>query len=299
MKVFLTGATGVMGSSAIRALHETGHTVVALARSADKAAEVAHHGVEARIGDVYDRQSLIDGMAGCDVVANLATHVPVGTAGFLPGAWRANDRLRTEGSRIVAEAARQAGVGRLVQQSLSFVYGDHGDDWIDEHSPIDVTRYAEPVVVAESRVEEFVREGGEGVSLRFGLITGPDGNSAWLLNRARAGKPTGIGPAGGWCHVIHPDDVGPAVVAALAAPSGTYNVGAEPVLRRDLVDTYAHAAGRKEGSFHGAMFHRLAGDKIELLTRSQRVSSQRFADRTGWHPRFPKLTPDWFDTVER
>lgn len=299
MKVFLTGATGVMGLSAIRALHETGHTVVALARSADKAASVAHDGVDVWIGDVYDRQSLVGGMAGCDAVANLATHVPVGTAGFLPGAWKANDRLRTEGSRIVADAAREAGVGRLVQQSLSFVYGDHGDDWIDEHSPIDVTRYAEPVVVAESRVEHFARHDGDGVSLRFGLITGPDGNSAWLLKRARAGKPTGIGPRNGWCHVIHPDDVGPAVVAALTAPSGVYNVGAEPILRKDLVDVYAQAAGRKEGSFHGSLFHKLAGDKIELITRSQRVSSQRFGDRTGWHPRYPKLTPDWFDSLDQ
>jgi 2-alkyl-3-oxoalkanoate reductase len=34
-----------------------------------------------------------------------------------------------------------------------------------------------------------------------------------------------------------------------------------------------------------------------MVSRSQRVSSQRFCDRTGWHPQFPKLTPDWFDDV--
>ena len=298
MKVFLTGATGVMGLSAISALHEAGHEVVGLARTADKAAQLAQLGAEPHHGDIFDRASLVDAMRGCDVVANLATHVPVGTAAFMPGAWRANDRLRTEGSRIVAEAAREAGVQRLVQQSLSFVYGDHGDDWIDEHSPIDVTRYAEPVVVAESCVDDFARNHGDGVSLRFGLITGTDGNSIWQLNRARAGKPIGLGPELGWCHVIHPDDVGTAVVAALMAPSGTYNVGAEPIRRRDLVDVYAQAAGRKAGVFHGSVFMALAGKKVELITRSQRVSSQRFGDRTGWHPSHPKLTPDWFDALE-
>lgn len=299
MKVFLTGATGVMGVSALRALHEAGHSVVGLARSAGNATQVAEMGAEPHRGDLFDRDSLAGGMRGCDVVCNLATHVPVGTAAMRPGAWAANDRIRTEGSRVVIAAARQAGVGRVVQQSLSLVYGDHGDDWIGEHSRIDITRYVEPIVVAESHVEEFTRNGGDGVSLRFGLITGPDGNSAWLLKRARAGKSTGMGPREGWCHVIHPDDVGTAVVAALTVPGGTYNVGAEPIQRKDLVDVYAHAAGRKEGLFYGPLVMKLAGKKVELLTRSQRVSSQRFSDRTGWHPEFPKLTPDWFDCLER
>jgi nucleoside-diphosphate-sugar epimerase len=298
VKVFLTGATGVMGLSAIRSLHEAGHTVVGLARSAGKEAQVANAGAEPHRGDLFDRDSLIDGMRGCDAVCNLATTGPVGSPVLRPGAWRANDRIRTEGSRLVIAAARQAGVGRIVQQSLSLVYGDHGDDWIDENSPIDVTRYAEPVVVAESHVEAFARNDGDGVSLRFGLVTGPDGNSAWLLKRARAGKPTGMGPRLGWCHVIHPHDVGTAVVAALTAPSGTYNAGAEPIQRKDLVDVYAHAAGHKEGVFYGPLVMKLAGQKVELITRSQRVSSQRFSDRTGWHPQFPKLTPDWFDDVE-
>ena len=287
-----------MGRSALTALHEAGHEVVGLARSAQKAAQVAETGAEPYIGDLFDRPGLVDGMRGCDAVCNLATHVPVGAAAAAPGAWATNNRIRTEGSRTIVEAADQAGVARIVQQSLSFVYGDNGDDWIDEHSPIDITRYAEPVVVAESYVEGFARSGGEGISLRFGLITGPDGNSAWLLRRARAGKATGMGPRAGWCHVVHPADVGTAVAAALMVPSGVYNVGAEPIQRQDLVDVYAHAAGRKEGKFFGPLAMKLAGQRVELSTRSQRVSSQRFGDRTGWHPSYPKMTPDWFDSVE-
>lgn len=298
MKVFLTGATGVMGLSAISALHEAGHTVVGLARSAEKAADVAQAGAEPHRGDLFDVESLLAGMRGCDAVCNLATHVPIGNAALLPGAWKASDRIRTQGSRVVIDAACQAGVGRVVQQSLSFVYGDHGDDWIDEDSPIDVTRYAEPVVVAESHVEDFAHNLGDGVSLRFGLITGRDGNSDWLLHRARAGKPTGMGAREGWCHVIHPHDVGTAVAAALTVPSGIYNVGAEPIRRKDLVDVYAQAAGRKEGKFHGAVVMKLAGQKVELITRSQRVSSRRFSDRTGWNPQYSKLTTDWFDVLE-
>ena len=236
-------------------------------------------------------------MGGCDVVANLATKVPVGAAALLPGSLRAVDRIRVHGSKIVAEAARLADVGRIIQQSLSFIYADQDDEWIDEDSPIDVTRATEPVVVAEDTVHGFAASGGTAVSLRFGLITGDDRNSGWLFKRAAAGKAIGMGSEASWMHVVHPDDIGPAVVHALTAPGGVYNVGAEPVQRRDYVDTIAHAAGRKHGDFLPSWVLRLGSEKLEILTRSQRVSSQRFSDHTGWNPQFPKLTPDWFDAL--
>lgn len=295
MKVFLTGASGVMGRSSIDALHRAGHSVVGLARTSKSAARIEALGAQSCLGDIYDVGALTSGMRGCEVVANLATKVPIGTAALLPGSLRAVDRIRVHGSRVVTDAARQAGVGRIVQQSLSFIYADQDDDWIDEHSPVDVTRATEPVVVAEDTVLGFAASGGTAVSLRFGLITGADRNSEWLIRRAAAGKPIGMGATESWMHVVHPEDVGSAVVHALTAPGGAYNVGAEPVQRRDYVDTIAQAAGRKHGHFLPPWVLRLGSDKLEILTRSQRVSSQRFSDRTGWHPLYPKLTPDWFD----
>ncbi|MCW2799051.1 MAG: epimerase [Aeromicrobium sp.] len=297
MKVFLTGASGVMGRSSIEALHQAGHSVVGLARTPTSAARIEALGAQSCLGDIYDIGALTAGMRGCDAVANLATKVPVGTAALMPGSLRAVDRIRERGSKVVADAARQADVGRIIQQSLSFIYADQDDDWVDEHSPIDVTKASEPVVVAEDTVLGFTASGGTGVSLRFGLITGDDRNSAWLFKRAAAGKPIGLGAESSWMHVVHPDDIGSAVVHALTAPGGVYNVGAEPVQRRDYVDTMAQAAGRKNGRFMPSWVLRLGSEKLEILTRSQRVSSQLFSDRTGWHPQYPKLTPDWFDAL--
>jgi nucleoside-diphosphate-sugar epimerase len=297
VKVFLTGASGVMGRSSIDALHRAGHEVVGLARTPQSAAQVAATGAEPWLGDVFDHAGLTAGMRGCEAVANLATAVPVGTAALRPGSLKAIDRIRLHGSRVVTDAAKAAGVGRVVQQSLSFMYADQGDDWIDEHSPVDVTGATEPVVVAEHNVTALADAGGTAVSLRFGLITGNDRNSAWLLRRAAAGRSIGLGAEDSWMHVIHPDDVGSAVVHALTAPGGVYNVGAEPVQRRDYVDSIALAVGRRSGHFLPQWVLRLGGKKLELLTRSQRVSSQLFSDRTGWHPDHPKLTPDWFDDL--
>ncbi|NRQ48317.1 NAD-dependent epimerase/dehydratase family protein [Aeromicrobium stalagmiti] len=299
MKVFLTGASGVMGRSSIEALHHAGHDVVGLVRTDEHAAQVAATGAQPWRGDLYDGATLTAGMQGCDAVANLATKVPVGRAALRPGSLKAIDRIRLFGSRVVAEAAQRAGVGRMVQQSLSFIYAEQDDDWIDEHSPVDVTRATEPVVVAEDNVRAFAAAGGESVSLRFGLITGDDPNTAFLFRRAAAGRSIGLGEELSWMHVIHPDDVGTAVVHALTAPGGIYNVGSEPVQRRDYVDTIALAAGRKAGHFLPPWLLRLGAEKLEILTRSQRVSSQLFSDRTGWHPSHPKLTPDWFDELVR
>jgi nucleoside-diphosphate-sugar epimerase len=297
VKIFLTGASGVMGRSSIDALHQAGHSVVGLARSPRSAAQIEALGAQSCLGDIYDLNALTTGMRGCDAVANLATKVPVGYAALLPGSLRAIDRIRVHGSKVVAEAARQADVGRIVQQSLSFIYADQDDEWVDEHSPIDVTGASEPVVVAEDTVLGFAASGGTSVSLRFGLITGDDRNTAWLFKRAAAGKAIGLGADASWMHVVHPEDIGSAVVHALTAPGGVYNVGAEPVQRRDYVDMIAQAAGRKHGHFLPPWVLRLGSEKLEILTRSQRVSSQRFSDRTGWHPQFPKLTPDWFDAL--
>ncbi|MEJ7633752.1 NAD(P)-dependent oxidoreductase [Aeromicrobium sp.] len=299
MKVFLTGASGVMGRSSIDALRLAGHDVVGLARTSSSAEQVGAGGAEPCLGDVFDRDALIAGMRGCDAVANLATKVPVGLGALRPGSLKAIDRIRLHGSKVVADAARAAGVGRIVQQSLSFMYADGDDAWIDEHSAVDVTRATEPVVVAEDNMKTFAASGGTAVSLRFGLITGNDPNTAWLFRRAAAGRSIGLGTERSWMHVIHPDDVGSAVVHALTAPGGVYNVGAEPVQRRDYVDAIALAAGHRSGHFLPGWILRLGGEKLEILTRSQRVSSQLFSDRTGWHPYHPKLTPDWFDDLVR
>ena len=300
MKVFLTGASGVMGRSSIEALHRAGHDVVGLARTPETADQIAAAGATPWRGDIYDRPAMTAGMRGCDAVANLATKVPVGKGALRPGSLKAIDRIRLHGSRIVADAARRADVERVVQQSLSFIYADHGDEWIDEHSPVDVSRATEPVVVAEENLRVVAEAGGTAVSLRFGLITGDDPNTAWLFRRAAAGRSIGLGEETGWMHVIHPDDVGTAVVHALSAPGGVYNVGAEPVQRRDYVDTIARAAGRRSGGhFLPSWILRLGAEKLEILVRSQRVSSQLFCDRTGWHPTHPKLTPEWLDDLVR
>lgn len=293
VRIFVIGSTGVMGRSVVRALHSAGHSVVGLARDEATADLLAGLDVQPVRGDLFDVSMLTEAFDGCDVVCNMATHVPVGLSGIRPGAWKASDRLRSEGARNVSSAARSAGVSRLIQESVSLLYADAGDEWISEGSPVAVNRATEPVVLAESSAEDFRAPGSESVVLRFGAVIGDDGFTHRRLDRATHGYLVGIGAATAWTHVVHVDDIGSAVLAALSSPSGTYNVGAQPVQRSTLAYGFAQAVGREDVGFMSRLVQRLGGERLEPLARSQRVSSLSFAQEAAWQPRQPEFSVEW------
>ncbi len=297
VKVAITGATGVIGRAAVRRLVAEGHEVVGLARTPAKAGLLESLGARARPADMFDPESLVRLVEGCDAVVNLATHIPVGLAGVLPGAWRQNDRLRTVGVRNVVDAARTVGVRRIVQESVSYLYADQGEEWVTEESPLMITRATEPASVAESLVQEYACRSRAGVVLRLGTIVGDDGLTRYWLRSAQHGGPVAAGDPRGWVHLVHTDDLGSAVLAALGVTSGVYNVGAEPVRREELVLGYAEAVGRSSAATMGPWLRRLAGARLEPLTRSLRVSAEHFTAQTGWVPRRRDFDASWFDVV--
>ncbi len=304
MKVAITGATGVIGMAAVRSLVAAGHDVVGLARTPEKAAMLETLGAVPVITGLFDEAGLTAMFNGCDAVCNFATHVPVGLAGIRPRNWRKHDRLRTEGVAAVVRAARAAGVRRFVQESMSLLYADQGDAVVTESSPLAITRATEPVAVAETHVQEFQTGLRAGVVLRLGMIIGDDPLTRWRLQAARNGRPVGVGAAGAWSHPLHTDDLGTAVLAALRAPSGFYNVGAEPVRRAELVRGFqvaaghpAHRVSRRGSGFAGPVARRIVGARLEPLARSLRVSSELFTSQTGWTPQRVRFDASWFNIV--
>jgi nucleoside-diphosphate-sugar epimerase len=297
VRTVVTGGTGVIGRSAVEALLGAGHDVVVVARSSAGDDTVTRMGARPARGNVLDVDSLEAAYEGADAVINLAASVPVGHSALVPGAWRRHDRLRTTGVTNVVEAARRAGVRRVVQESVSCMYADQGDDWITEHSPVDITSSTEPAAVGESQVQDYSCESRVGVVLRFGNIVGDDAQTRYWLRAAANGRGIGIGHPSDWAHVIHTDDLGSAVLASLHAPSGVYNVGAEPVQRLDLVQGYADAAGVEAGAFIGSFGRWLIGPRLEPLARSLRVCSDHFAAQTGWRALRPKFDAGWLDVA--
>lgn len=299
VKVAVTGGTGVIGRGAVDALVTAGHQVDVACRSAANVASVLTLGANPRSARVSDVGSLTALFEGADAVVNLASQVPVGYPAALAHSWKRADELRTTGVANVVAAARAAGVRRLVQGSMSSVYADAGDAWITEHDPVEITPTTEPIAVGESYVQDYAGGFRAGVLLRFGTIVGDDPQTRFWLRAAAAGRPVGIGRPDQWSHLIHTDDLGSSVLAALRAPSGVYNVGAEPVRRGEVVEAYANACGVEHATFFGPVLRRLAGARIEPLTRSLRVSSAKFVAQTGWAPSRPVFEPGWLEDVVR
>jgi nucleoside-diphosphate-sugar epimerase len=296
VRVFVTGATGVLGRSAVTALLAGGSEVSALARSAAGAAALESLGVRPIRADIFDEPGLTEAFAGHEVVCNLATAIPTGVATFRPGGWRLNDRLRRVGATSVARAAAAAGVRRIVQESTSYLYADGGDDVITEDSPLAVTRLTESAADAESRAQEFGGSRHEYVVLRFGRLVGDDPMTRWRLERARHLRPWCLGDPSGWVHVIHVEDAGAAVASAVTMPSGIYNAGAAPLRRRDFATAFAEVQGVPDPGPLSAVTSRLLRPFTEHATRSHRVSSDRLVD-AGWKPRHDEFSVGWLQDV--
>jgi len=195
--------------------------------------------------------------------------------------------------RRVLEAAREARVRRVVQAGVSFLYADQGSAWVGEDAPLEITPATEPASVAESLVQEYCCGSRTGVALRLATIVGDDPMTRSTLRSARNGVAVGLGAPEGWAHVIHTDDLGPAVLGALSVQSGVYNVGAEPVRRADLMEGFSQAVGRST-TFVGPLARRLGGVRMEPLARSLRVSSDLFTAHSGWSPTRASFDTSWF-----
>jgi nucleoside-diphosphate-sugar epimerase len=288
MKAFVAGATGVLGHRTVSRLVATGAQVTGIARTPAKAAALDRLGATPSEVDLFDPEALTAAVAGHDVVVNLATAIPTGERADDLAAWDDNDRIRREGARNLVDAALATGAERYVQESITLLYADGGDAWLDESAPVEPTAITACALAAEAEAARFTAtDGAESVVLRFAFFYGPD--SAHVVEAvaaARAGGPVEIGPPGAYRPTVSTDDAAAAVLAALGAPGGLYNVGDDrPLTRAEHVAALADALGG--GVALAPPLDVELPPYAAMMGRSQRVTSARFRDATGWRPTWP------------
>src|SRR4051794_12405513 len=188
MRILVTGSTGVIGQRVVPALRARGHEITAVGRSVARLTALAQPGVATLALDLFDPPAVRQALRGHDVILNLATHVPPNSRAFLPGAWRQMDRVRREGSAIIADAATSVGVQRYVQESFAPIYPDGGANWVTEATPPRAARYNRSVLDAEASAMRFASTGGTAVVLRVVFLFGAyDAVSYQLVSDAAAG----------------------------------------------------------------------------------------------------------------
>jgi len=177
MRIFLAGAGGAIGRRLTPLLRAAGHQVTGTTRSADKAAALARLGAEPVVVDVFDAPALMRAVkaAAPEVVIHQLTDLAFapGTPQYEEGLAR-NARLRIEGTRNLVTAAKAAGIGRMIAQSIAFIYAP-GSGARVETDPLDLgaagarKRTVDGVVALEAATLEMP----EGIVLRYGLLYGP------------------------------------------------------------------------------------------------------------------------------
>jgi nucleoside-diphosphate-sugar epimerase len=248
---------------------------------------------------IYDRAALAEAFAGQDAIINLASAIPPTAQFMLRNAWTENDRVRTVGSAAIVDAAVAAGAARVVQESVSMLYRDGGEAWIDEDWPTDDFPMARANHAAEANAHRFTAAGGIGLVLRFGWFYGPGAtHSEEFLALARRHVCVMMGRPDTYVSSIHVRDGGAAVAAALTLSAGTYNiVDDQPLTKRAYADALAAAAGKSVWLRTPGRLALLLGDRSTSLTRSLRVSNARFRAASGWSPTYPSAREGWLATA--
>jgi len=289
MRIFVAGSTGVLGRRVVPRLTAAGHSVTAISRSSRADSALISAGAVPAHVDLFDATALRQAVANCEAVVNLATHIPPSSTAFKRQAWVENDRIRTAGSRNLADAARAAGASLFVQESITLSYADCGDRWIDESVSLIPAWNTASALEAERNAQTLVSSAMTVVVLRFATLYAPEADYTRLLaGYLRKGQAPLIGRLEGYVSMLHADDAAAAICAALRAPTCVYNVAEnEPVTRGVLLDALAKMAGYKRLRRLPNWLVRLVGGEVaELLMRSQRVSNAAFREATDWKPEF-------------
>jgi 2-alkyl-3-oxoalkanoate reductase len=308
MKVFVAGASGVLGRELVPQLVARGHEVVGMTRSASKQDLVRSLGARPVVADALDPDAV------AQAVASAAPEVIVHQLTALSGEMSARDmrhpersvavtmtnRLRTEATDHLLAAGRAVGARRFVAQSFgAFRWARTGGPVLTEDDPIDpdpptALRMALPGILHVERAVTTI-EWGEGLALRYGGFYGP-GTGVSLAPDAVMAAPIRkrrfpiVGDGGGvWSHVHIEDAAAATAIAVERGQPGIYNVvDDDPAPVREWLPVLASALDAKPPWRIPRWLGRLlAGETATLMMTDVRGASNEKAKRElGWQPRY-------------
>jgi nucleoside-diphosphate-sugar epimerase len=306
VRVFVAGATGVIGRRLVPLLVQAGHEVTGMTRSSERAQTLRESGVTPAVADALDAGAVREAVAKAqpEVIVHQLTDIP---AALNPRRYAeqmaGNDRLRAEGTQNLVDAAPGT---RIVGQSVAFAYRPTGTALWSEEDPLylDAPGPFKRSVDALAELERQVA-GTEGVVLRYGYFYGPgtiyakDGHMAQLVQRRRLPV---VGRDGATWSFIHVDDAARATLAALDADvkSGVYNVvDDDPAPVREWIPAFAQAVGAPEPRWAPTWLARIAAGQLGVyfMTGLQGASNAKARLELSWEPQIPSWREGFRDAL--
>jgi nucleoside-diphosphate-sugar epimerase len=293
MRVLVVGASGVIGARLVPQLREHGHQVIGTSRSPGKLGQVRALGAEPAVLDALDAGAVRKTVAAARPDAIIYQATALNGARFgrsLDKTFGATNRLRNEGTDILLEAAREAGVSRFVAQSFaSYRYAREGS-WIKtEDDPLDPDPPASAAQTnaAMAHLEQAVTGAG-GIALRYGGFYGAANDG--MAGPVRKRMVPLIGAGDGYISFIHLEDAASATVLALdhQGPDIFNVVDDEPAPMREWLPVMAEALGAKPPRHAPSWLARLfAGEGMVSMTEGRGASNAKAKRVLGWTLRYP------------
>ena len=294
MRVFVTGASGAIGTMLVPQLIDEGHEVVGTHRSPENAERLRVLGAKPVALDLLDapavRKAVVE--AHPDAIVHEAT--ALGDVEFsrnFDKVFAATNRLRTEGTDSLLAAAAEADVGRFVSQSYASARYVRAGGWVKtEDDPLDPDppSNARESMAAMRHLDEAVTAAG-GIALRYGGFYGADNDG--LVDPVRKRQFPIVGNGSGVTSFIHLDDAAAATVLALErGEAGIFNVvDDEPAPVREWLPVMADALGAKPPRHFPRWLARLlAGEMVVRMgTESRGASNAKAKRELGWELRYP------------
>lgn len=273
MKIFVAGATGVIGRSLLPMLIKNGHIVFAMIRNTSQVEAMKKVGAIPVIADVFNRKAVFSVLeeTNPDVVIHQLTSL---------SSWNFEDnaKIRTKGTRNLVDAAKNVGVQKIIAQSISWAY-EPGDTFATEKDSLHITASMPRQVTVNGilKLEKAVTELPESVILRYGTLYGPGtwyAENGLIANQVRNNE---IIASDGISSFIHVEDAARATMLSLNWPSGIVNiVDNYPATSKEWLPIYAAAIGAHKPKVQ---------DGKNSWERG--ASNNKARKEYGWTPLFP------------
>jgi len=301
MRVFVAGATGVIGRQLVPRLVAAGHEVHGMTRSESKQAMLHELGAVPVVADALDPDQVAEAVAraGPDVIVHQLTAL-AGVMSYSERHAAPTNRLRTEGTEHLLSAGQAVGVRRFVAQGVAGygAYARRGGPVKSEEDPLDPAPVAEMRETLEAlrHLEQAVlgARWTEGIVLRYGAFYGPGTSLApgeLQFELIRQGKFPLIGDGAGVWSFIHVGDAAEATVAAIEHGSrGVYNVvDDDPAPVAEWLPTLAQTLGGEEPMrVPRVTAQQLVGKAgVVMMTEIRGASNAKAKRELAWQPAHP------------
>ncbi len=291
-KVFITGATGVLGKRVVKSLIDKDIQVVALSRSASNSSQLKQAGVEVVEGNLFDPEEMIEATKNCDAIFHLATHIPRKPIPNKMKDWEENDKIRTEGTKALLQAAVANNIKIFIQESVTILYGNKNGETVTSETPIaeEQIKWTRSAVEMENMIRGEKRTGH--IILRFGSFYSEDSwNTTYLFDSIRKRQFPVIGKGDFYWNLISVDDAANAVVYSYQnfqrLKNKTINfTDFSPILYKDFAIGLAALTGSKKPFSIPLFVAKLLMGKevIGFITNSYRIQQDDII--SDWKPKY-------------